>query len=32
MEKEKLHLTINKNIETFDINMITSFYFANSPF
>ena len=31
-KKEKLHSTINKYIETFDINTITSFYFSNSHF
>ena len=31
-KKEKLHSTINKYIETFDINMITSFYFKIATF
>ena len=31
-KKEKLYSTINKYIETFDINMITSFYITNSHF
>ena len=31
-KKDKLHSTINKYIETFDINMITSFYCTNSHF
>ena len=31
-EEEKLHSTINKYIETFDINTITSFYFTNNHF
>ena len=31
-QKEKLHSTISKYIETFDINTITSVYFTNSHF
>ena len=31
-KKKKLHYTINKYIETRDINTITSFYFTNSHF
>ena len=31
-KKAKLHYTINKNIETFDINTVTSFYFTKGHF
>ena len=32
LKKERLHSTINKYIETFDINTITSFYYTNNRF
>ena len=31
-KNEKLHSTINKYIETFEINTIACFYFSNSHF
>ena len=32
LKKEKLLSTINRYIETFDINKLTSFYFTNNHF